>query len=199
MAALTFMASKIRGKIVEHAITCFAAFGYRGCGTKLIADSANVTEGSLFRLFLTKEKLFEEALELARAKMLPQADFVRLLNTGEFSTGIHRALTAMHKRLTHDGVRISRFALLERTESSREILRPLADARVRAIANRIRVAMKSGVVRKGVDPNCAASFIYFAVRNLPFDALFFSRQTRAQQQRMLVEMIDAWLHGVLRK
>jgi AcrR family transcriptional regulator len=64
---LTVMASKIRDRIITHAIRCFADDGYSGCSTKRIAEKANVTEGSLFRLCISKEKLFTEALTTALA------------------------------------------------------------------------------------------------------------------------------------
>ena len=61
------MASKIRDRIVSSAVQCFAVHGYHGCSTKEIAARADVTEGSLFRLCESKEKLFGEALALALA------------------------------------------------------------------------------------------------------------------------------------
>jgi AcrR family transcriptional regulator len=61
------MASKIRDRIVANAIKCFAADGYHGASTRTIAKCADVTEGSLFRLCLSKDKLFAEALALALA------------------------------------------------------------------------------------------------------------------------------------
>lgn len=61
------MASKIRDRIVDNAVRCFARVGYSGCSTKEIATKANVTEGSLFRLCVSKEKLFTEALTAALA------------------------------------------------------------------------------------------------------------------------------------
>lgn len=59
------MASKIRDRIITHAIRCFANDGYSGSSTKRIAAKANVTEGSLFRLCSCKENLFTEALTTA--------------------------------------------------------------------------------------------------------------------------------------
>lgn len=56
------MASKIRDRILTHATRCFAAHGYSGSSTKEIAARADVTEGSLFRLYQSKDKLFTEAL-----------------------------------------------------------------------------------------------------------------------------------------
>jgi len=59
------MASKIRDRIVTNAVQCFSLKGYHGCSTKDIAERANVTEGSLFRLCSSKEQLFNEALSVA--------------------------------------------------------------------------------------------------------------------------------------
>ena len=59
------MASKIREKILSHAVRRFASNGYAGSSTKEISESANVSEHSLFRLFGSKENLFGEALSLA--------------------------------------------------------------------------------------------------------------------------------------
>ena len=49
----------------------FARSGYHGTTTKAVCDQAHVTEGSLFRLFTSKEKLFEAALreELEHGRM----------------------------------------------------------------------------------------------------------------------------------
>jgi AcrR family transcriptional regulator len=62
------MASKIRNKIIDHAIICFACTGFSGCSTKEIAKRADVTEGSLFRLFGSKQQLFHESLERVLSK-----------------------------------------------------------------------------------------------------------------------------------
>jgi len=61
------MPSKIRDRICATAVRRFSATGFHGTSTKEIAKSANVTEGSLFRLFESKEKLFSECLGHALA------------------------------------------------------------------------------------------------------------------------------------
>lgn len=67
------MASKIREKILSHALRRFASCGYAGSSTRDISQSANVSEHSLFRLFGSKEILFDEALShaLSRSTMRP--------------------------------------------------------------------------------------------------------------------------------
>jgi AcrR family transcriptional regulator len=73
------MASKIRDRIVSNAVRCFALKGYHGCSTKDIAARADVTEGSLFRLFASKEKLFGEALSVALGAKKIKKSHLRLI------------------------------------------------------------------------------------------------------------------------
>lgn len=93
------MASKIREKIIDHAVRCFAVRGFAGCSTKEISKKADVSEHSLFRLFGSKEKLFTEALASAlsaknvRRKHLRVAAFAIL--EGQGLTPAH--LTALRK------------------------------------------------------------------------------------------------------
>jgi AcrR family transcriptional regulator len=73
------MASKIRERILTHAVRCFAAHGYAGSSTKEIAGRADVTEGSLFRLYSSKEKLFSEALALVLSSKPTRRTHIRFV------------------------------------------------------------------------------------------------------------------------
>jgi AcrR family transcriptional regulator len=84
------MASKIRDKIIDHAITLFARSGYSGCSTKEIAKRADVTEGSLFRLYKSKSNLFTEALSVA----LASKQILRHRRIVAFAMLEHKGMTA---------------------------------------------------------------------------------------------------------
>jgi AcrR family transcriptional regulator len=56
---------RITEKILDAAIICFATDGYHGSTTKAICARAGCTENSLYRLFGSKEKLFDAALRRA--------------------------------------------------------------------------------------------------------------------------------------
>jgi AcrR family transcriptional regulator len=73
------MPSKIRKRIVVNAVQCFATHGYSGCSTKEIAARADVTEGSLFRVCISKDKLFGEALGLALTSKKVRRSHLRLI------------------------------------------------------------------------------------------------------------------------
>jgi AcrR family transcriptional regulator len=62
------VASKIRERILTTAARCFARRGFCGTSTKEVADLADVTEGSLFRLFNSKDQLCAESLGLVLTK-----------------------------------------------------------------------------------------------------------------------------------
>ncbi|MCK8516507.1 TetR/AcrR family transcriptional regulator [Methylonatrum kenyense] len=49
-------------EILEAAASCFAAHGYRGVDVQLIADTAGVGKGTVYRYFVNKEALFRAAL-----------------------------------------------------------------------------------------------------------------------------------------
>jgi AcrR family transcriptional regulator len=57
------MASKIQGRIMDAAIELFANYGYFGATTRDLAKKSRVTEGSIYRLFRSKERLFEDAVQ----------------------------------------------------------------------------------------------------------------------------------------
>ncbi|HEY6351190.1 MAG TPA: helix-turn-helix domain-containing protein [Candidatus Angelobacter sp.] len=73
------MASKVRPKILRAAITLFSDFGYYGVTTRDLAKEARTTEGSIYRLFTNKEKLFGEALAGVVERSLDPSQFLLML------------------------------------------------------------------------------------------------------------------------
>lgn len=73
------MASRIEGRIMEHAIDLFANYGYFGVTTRDLAKKARVTEGSIYRLFGSKENLFEEAVRTVLHRSLDPAQILLII------------------------------------------------------------------------------------------------------------------------
>ena len=69
------MPSKIISKIVDGATELFAKQGYYGASTRELAQKSDVSEVSLYRLFLNKEKLFRECLMTVVEQSLDPAQF----------------------------------------------------------------------------------------------------------------------------
>jgi AcrR family transcriptional regulator len=73
------MASKVQPNILAAGIELFSDFGYYGVTTRDLAKKAKTTEGSIYRLFGSKETLFEEALKSVIDRSLDPAQFLLVL------------------------------------------------------------------------------------------------------------------------
>lgn len=190
------MASKIKAKIIDHAVICFARHGFAGSTTKEIAQCADVTEGSLFRLFGSKQNLFVAACDQVKSSILPQDKFEKLLfSGGTLQEGMIQSFVALQTSISADASRFLQFAMLEHPDHWSRIVVP--DARVKSIAKRIRLAISKGEARKDLDPTRAATAIFFAMMNLRTNALFVKPSHRAQCD-LLEKTIQVWLGGVSR-
>ncbi|MBZ5526023.1 MAG: TetR/AcrR family transcriptional regulator [Acidobacteriia bacterium] len=57
------MGSNVKLKLIDAAVTLFGQYGLYGVTTLELAKKSQVIEGSLYRLFLTREKLYDAAIE----------------------------------------------------------------------------------------------------------------------------------------
>lgn len=187
------MASKIRNRIVTTAVECFSEHGFHGCSTKVIATMADVTEGSLFRLFASKDKLFEEALDHSLAALLPQSEFQKRLAQPDLRAAILDACSAMFSKISRQTLRLVTYALLEGKGSSSEKCAPHFADRVSAVASRIRLAVKSRKVRKDVNPKEAARMLLLSLFHLRHHSVLLNAQTGKGAVENIVEI---WLRGI---
>lgn len=190
------MASKIRARILQQSIACFSEKGYAGTSTKDICKRADVTEGSLFRLFESKEKLFREALDSVIATGVSAEKFDKLLANPDFKKAIRGALWALYSKQTKESLRFLSYAMLENGEHIDEIIKPIAAKRVRSIEKRIRTAIKEGQVRRGIDAEGAAASLYATVGDLRFRAVLVESAKKEQVKR-LHQCLELWFRGVL--
>lgn len=70
------MTSKIEPKILHAGIVLFADYGYYGVTTRSLARKAKVTEGSIYRIFDNKEKLFDRCLDKVVGRVLDPAQLL---------------------------------------------------------------------------------------------------------------------------
>lgn len=67
-----------RQKIIDASIKLFSEHGYQGTSTKAIAETAGVSEMTLFRKFTTKQNLFESMLIYALGHELSESADVNM-------------------------------------------------------------------------------------------------------------------------
>lgn len=192
------MASKIRAKILDAAVECFATSGYHGCSTKEIAASADVTEGSIFRLFRSKDKLFEEAIFAVIARTITVERWKELLDGANVQEAVMRAGLALVNEVPREYVRISYFASLEEPEIAGATVAPLIDGFINALATRLRLEQKSGAVRREIEPENAARALVLCLYQTRFAGLTISGSLHSlkSQREAVTNSVDIWLNGI---
>jgi AcrR family transcriptional regulator len=71
--------SRIRARVLDAAVELFGAYGIYGVTFHDLAKKAKVTSGSIYRLFSTREILFEEAIKSVREHSLDPANFLLMI------------------------------------------------------------------------------------------------------------------------
>ncbi|HLJ30342.1 MAG TPA: helix-turn-helix domain-containing protein [Candidatus Angelobacter sp.] len=117
------MASKIEPRILDAAIALFADYGYFGVTTRDLARKAKVTEGSIYRLFGSKDKLFERSLETVIGHMLDPAQFLLMIfenrQKQDFPSAVSAPVRRWYSSLTHQSARLLIQATLCKNEKWR--------------------------------------------------------------------------------
>lgn len=195
------MGSKIAGKILDVAVECFALNGYHGTTTKAICDRANVTEGSLFRLFTSKEKIFEAALreELERGRP-STASLADIMEADEnFERGLTKAMLACFQNMSDRYVRLSVFALLEHPEIARAYFTGPSHSITRTIARTIEREIYRGKLRDDVEPMVAAAQLVASLFQTTLVAPILTdlKLTSKTAKRETVEKyVEIWFRGM---
>jgi AcrR family transcriptional regulator len=196
------MASKIAGKILDAALECFASAGFHGCTTKTIADRADCTEGSLFRLYGSKDRLFEASLHHAfESGRMPNEELARVLeNDQNFERGLRKGMIEFFDRLSDRYLRIALFAMLERPEIAREYLFGRSHSISRVVAHTIEREIFRGKLRDDIIPTTAALQLVtglwhfaFVSSMIPSDFKVSSKEARRSAVKNFVEI---WFHGM---
>jgi AcrR family transcriptional regulator len=196
------VSTKTAVKILQAAKDCFAEAGFHGATTKEISNRADCTEGSLFRLFGSKEKLFEAALrEAFESGRMPNAELARILeNDSNFERALRKAMLEFFDRLDEKYVRIASFAMLERPEIVRELLFDLPATVMRALAHTIEREIYRGNLRDDIDPLTAAlqlktSIWHFALIS-PILSPQFKVTSREARRGAVKNFVEIWFHGM---
>lgn len=142
------MASKVRAHILHAAEDQFAAHGYAGASTKLIAYAADVHESSLFRLFGSKEQLFSETFDAMLLRRLSPARFIPCFDRPGWKPPVLEFARTMHKAWSPRGTRLLLFATLERPETY-TLIAERWKATLFPLLQHVQRCQTSGLVRPG--------------------------------------------------
>ncbi|MCU1304980.1 MAG: TetR family transcriptional regulator [Candidatus Sulfotelmatobacter sp.] len=189
------MASKAKRQILETAIDLFASEGYSGVGIRELAQAADVTPSSIFRLFESKEKLFDEVLETVVSSSLDPDEFSKLLEVGEKDLGqaLHRALRRWYSSLTPRSARLLAYSAL----STKEEWRELGFARTLEISKRLAEGIQAQGQKSRKNKLDATASARTLILSLLHVRSSRSLIERGEKEREVVDrMIQQWIQGV---
>jgi AcrR family transcriptional regulator len=189
------MTSKIQGPILEIAIELFANHGYAGVGIREIAAAANVTPGSIFRLFESKDSLFQEALKTVAYRSLAPDEFQKLLQEDEeaFSLIVQRAVRRWYSSLSPQSARLLMYAALSDNQQWREMASTRTGEIAEILAQSIRKEARKSKVRN-VDALAASRTLILALFSLRTTHSLLS--TGEKEREAVSKMIHQWIHGL---
>jgi AcrR family transcriptional regulator len=194
------LSSKLTEKLLSAAVESFAADGFHGSTTKLISDRAGCTEGSLFRLFGSKEKLFGAAvLRAFQTGQMPNEELARILdNDDNFERALRRGILEFFDRLGENYVRITMFSCLERPELVRAHLMDSSFAKV--VAHTIEREIYRGNLRDDIDPHTAALALTMSLWQFAFVSPIMATELKAKSREArrgaVKNFVEIWFHGM---
>jgi AcrR family transcriptional regulator len=191
------MSSRILPRILDTAIALFADYGYSGVTTRDIARKARVTEGSIYRLFSSKDRLFESSLEKVIGHLLDPAHFLLLLfenrQKHEFSAAIAGPVRQWYSSLTQQSARLLVYALLSKNDKWRQAAQAPLEKIIEILAGSMeREASKANLSR--LNANTVARSLIFALFQLKVVSPG-SRSTREESEQV-EGMLQHWLNGL---
>ena len=170
-------------RILSVAADEFATLGYQSANINIIAKKCDVSVGSLYKYFETKENLFLSVCDLAADALRSALSEVKRLDGG-FIDKVRMILTLVQKHSRENPGMIHLYNEFT-TQGNRELAGKLSYELEQLTAPvyqaMIEEAQKNGEIDPGLDPKMAA----FCLDNL-FMSLQFSYATEYYRERMKI-------------
>lgn len=152
-----------RRYIQERAMNVFAASGYHGTTMEQVAEAAEVSKGTLYNYFSSKEDLFASLIEQGIDGLFRMVDEV--VAAGGSIQEMTQRLVLHFFEFFESGLGMHRILLSEtdrfgtsHQKTLRELMKSRRQAFIERVANLIQIGQQRGVVRPG-DPVRAASVV----------------------------------------
>jgi AcrR family transcriptional regulator len=190
------MASKASRHILETAIDLFAASGFNGVGIRALAEGADVTPSSIFRLFGSKEKLFECALSAVVSSSIDPDEFGRLLEVEEkdFAQVLEKAIRRWYSSVSSRSARLLAHAALSNNDQWRELGFARTNEISKLLASRIQKEARK-TKRGNLDATASARTLIMALLNVKSSRTLMEP---GEKERAVVDsIIHQWIQGLL--
>ena len=185
----------IASRILEAAAALFAESGYAGVSLTDLEKKAKVTRTSIYQQFGSKQKLFEEALELAMGRLLDPGAFVITIFENRKKQALPALLTSAveqwYAAMPRETARLLLYAALSGSKKWREI----ALAPIERIIELLATGMEREMPKKsGFRPVTAARALVLAL--LQFKVLVAAEKAGKEETAEVRAIIEQWLKGL---
>lgn len=192
------MASRLTDQIMRAAIAAFADYGYFGATTRDIAQKAGVTEPSIYRLFKSKENLFEEALLSTVNNSLDPARFLLIIYEHEqrqekFSVVVLDAVGQWYASLPEQSARLLMYAALSRNERWSQTAYSRTQKIISLLADAIAREARKTRARK-INALAAARTLILAL--FDFKITKSVLDSKEKEPAVLDQTVRQWLEGL---
>lgn len=192
------MSSKIQPRILDAAIALFADHGYFGVTTRDIARKARVTEGSIYRLFTSKDRLFESSLDRVIARLLDPAQFLLMIfenrKKHDFPSAVVAPVRQWYSSLTHhQSARLMIYALLSRNEKWRQTAQAPVEKIIDILAGSMERETSKAYPGKP-NANTIARSLIFAL--FQFKVTSAGSKSSKEEGEQVEGMLQHWLNGL---
>ncbi len=192
--------TKASAQILEAAIELFAACGYFGTTVRDISEKAEVTPMTVYRLFETKEKLFELALKAGIDRSGGQTQFLQtIFNHKESgSTDVRSFLTAAvrhwYESVHEQPARLMMYAYLSENEEWQRLAYEPLEKVIKALA----VTLAEGVDKKAKRPPKVMAAARTLILSLfQFKITHPTIRTVRDEKATVNDILDQWWMGIL--
>ena len=200
------MATRMRSRerrqaIIESAIRLFAEKGFRGATTRELAGALGVSEPVLYQHFATKRDLYAAIIESKAGEGRELSAGLRKRLTGSDDRAFFRELASVILlRADKDPqfLRLLLFSALERHELARRFYASHVVHFHELVAGYIRRRIREGAFRR-VKPDLAARAFIGMVNGYANSHVLFSEPAPAHDTRLIRQLVDLFLQGILRR
>jgi AcrR family transcriptional regulator len=187
------MSSRIEKQILAWAIKQFSSVGYHEISMSELAKLAEVTEGSIFRIFRTKDNLFDLAIKQTIAQVENDVSSVEfaLARAEDFNSAIRHGVRRTHECFTPEFLRLRAIVFLEKRSlypPFRHCVRLYERAFMRAIEREVT----AGALREDLDPRITAQVVISHV----IASKLFEERDRREATTELPSFVEILLRGI---
>lgn len=187
-------------KILDSALRLFSEKGFIGATTREIADSAGVAELTLFRHFLNKENLFEQALK--DYSFLPELEeIIHEIRDLPYEEGLLIVAKSFYKTLKKrkDIIKIVQSEMQRYPEKLHKAYHSMIDGILNSFSEHLKDLQKRGILRDFDTFHAARGFLglIFSFFNMQ-ELLMRSMYRQEDEETILKDFIEIFSRGTMK-